>query len=282
MVLNKYINNYACSGEIDGQTGERTGIGTIAHEFSHVIGLPDLYDIDYGQNYKDYMTPDTWHIMDAGSYNNNGNTPPNYTIYDKYFLGWKTPVNPGNEPQLLTLQPAGTKEYNAYQITTGNTLLPYTSTTTAYYIENRQQEGWDEHLPGHGMMLTKVQYNYNRWFQNIVNNSSSKMGVDLIEAKSNSDNQGKATDLFPAGARLYVGIEDHAIESIEEVDGVIKFKYKGGIEDPGTAVDNTDLSHEIMAVYNILGQKQTTTSITELTTGTYIVVTPTGNHKIVR
>jgi hypothetical protein len=108
------------------------------------------------------------------------------------------------------------------------------------------------------------------------------MGVDLIEAKSNSDNQGKATDLFPAGARLYVGIEDHAIESIEEVDGVIKFKYKGGIEDPETAVDNTDLSQEIMAVYNILGQKQTTTNIGDLTTGTYIVVTPQGSHKIVR
>jgi hypothetical protein len=154
--------------------------------------------------------------------------------------------------------------------------------TTFYMIENRQQEGWDEHLPGHGMMLTKIQYNYNRWFQNTVNNSSSKMGVDLIEAKSNSDNQGKATDLFPAGARLYVGIEDHAIESIEEVDGVIKFKYKGGIEDPETAVDNTDLSQEIMAVYNILGQKQTTTNIGDLTTGTYIVVTAQGSHKIVR
>ena len=105
------------------------------------------------------------------------------------------------------------------------------------------------------------------------------MGVDLIEAKSNSDNQGKATDLFPAGARLYVGIEDHAIESIEEVDGVIKFKYKGGVE---TAIEDVEKTANIIAIYNILGQKQTTTDIEMLTTGTYIVVTSSGSYKMVR
>ena len=275
----KTVDLYACGNELDFFSKKHTGIGTFCHEFSHVLGLPDLYVT----NTATHPTLNEWDIMDYGPYNNDGNTPPSFSAYERFFMGWLQPrliVDPENVVlnELQTSNEAllisTTDQHNLI----GNDPNP----TTFYMIENRQQEGWDEHLPGHGMMLTKVQYNYNRWFQNIVNNSSSKMGVDLIEAKSNSDNQGKATDLFPAGARLYVGIEDHAIESIEEVDGVIKFKYKGGIEDPGTAVDNTILSQEIMAVYNILGQKQTTTDITELTTGTYIVVTPTGNHKIVR
>jgi hypothetical protein len=151
--------------------------------------------------------------------------------------------------------------------------------TTFYMLENRQQEGWDEYLPGHGLMLTKIQYNYNRWYQNTVNNSSSKMGVDLVEANGKASNSGKATDLFPAGASQYLGIEDHTIETIEEVDGVIKFKYKGGIE---TAIEDVEKTADIIAIYNILGQKQTTTDIEVLTTGTYIVVTSSGSYKIVR
>ena len=108
------------------------------------------------------------------------------------------------------------------------------------------------------------------------------MGVDLIEANGKASNSGKATDLFPAGARLYVGIEDHAIESIEEVNGVIKFKYKGGVEDTENAVENTAVEEEVIAIYNILGQKQTTTNIDELSRGTYVIMTAKGSKKIVR
>ena len=275
----KTVDLYACGNELDFFSKTHTGIGTFCHEFSHVLGLPDLYVT----NTATHPTLNEWDIMDYGPYNNDGNTPPSFSAYERFFMGWLQPrliVDPENVVlnELQTSNEAllisTTDQHNLI----GNDPNP----TTFYMIENRQQEGWDEHLPGHGMMLTKVQYNYNRWFQNIVNNSSSKMGVDLIEAKSNSDNQGKATDLFPAGARLYVGIEDHAIESIEEVDGVIKFKYKGGVENPDTAIEDVEKTADIIAIYNILGQKQTTTDIEVLTTGTYIVVTSSGSYKMVR
>ena len=108
------------------------------------------------------------------------------------------------------------------------------------------------------------------------------MGVDLIEANGKASNSGKATDLFPAGASKYLGITNHAIEGIEEVDGVIKFKYKGGVEDTETAVENTAVEEEVIAIYNILGQKQTTTNIDELSRGTYVIMTAKGSKKIVR
>lgn len=275
----KTVDLYACGNELDYYSKKHTGIGTFCHEFSHVLGLPDLYVT----NTASHTTMNEWDIMDYGPYNNEGNTPPTFSAYERFFMGWLQPrliVDPENV-ELKELQESNkallissTDQHNLI----GNNPDP----TTFYIVENRQLKGWDEHLPGHGMMLTKIQYSYNRWYQNTVNNSSSKMGVDLVEANGKATNQGKATDLFPAGGSQYLGIAEHAIEEIEETDGVITFKYKGGVEDPGTAVDNTILNQEVIAIYNILGQKQLTTNIEELSRGTYIVKTAFGSKKIVR
>ena len=275
----KIVDLYACGNELDYYSKKHTGIGTFCHEFSHVLGLPDLYVT----NNASHNTLNEWDIMDYGPYNNEGNTPPAYSAYERFFMGWLQPrliVNPENV-ELKDLQEnnealliSSTDQHNLI----GNDPDP----TTFYLVENRQQKGWDEHLPGHGLMLTKIQYNYNRWYQNSVNNTSSKMGVDLIEANGKASNSGKATDLFPAGASKYLGITNHAIEGIEEVDGVIKFKYKGGVEDTETAVENTAVEEEVIAIYNILGQKQTTTNIDELSRGTYVIMTAKGSKKIVR
>lgn len=294
----KTVDLYACGNELDFYSKKHTGIGTFCHEFSHVLGLPDLYVT----NTSSHTTMNEWDIMDYGPYNNEGNTPPSFSAYERFFMGWLQPrlITEPENIQLNDLQTSNeallistTDEHNLI----GNDPDP----TTFYIVENRQQKSWDEHLPGHGMMLTKIQYSYSRWSQNTVNNSSSKMGVDLIEANGKTSNQGKATDLFPAGASQYLAIADHAIEAIEEENGVIKFKYKGGVEgeddnegnenegnedegneDEESALDNINSNKEIIAIYNILGQKQFTTNIADLTQGTYIIVTATGSQKIVR
>ena len=294
----KTVDLYACGNELDFYSKKHTGIGTFCHEFSHVLGLPDLYVT----NTSSHTTMNEWDIMDYGPYNNEGNTPPSFSAYERFFMGWLQPrlITEPENIQLNDLQTSNeallistTDEHNLI----GNNPDP----TTFYIVENRQQKSWDEHLPGHGMMLTKIQYSYSRWAQNTVNNSSSKMGVDLIEANGKTSNQGKATDLFPAGASQYLAIADHAIEAIEEENGVIKFKYKGGVEgeddnegnenegnedegneDEESALDNINSHKEILAIYNILGQKQFTTNIEDLTQGTYIIVTATGSQKIVR
>ena len=275
----KVVDLYACCNELDYHSKKHTGIGTFCHEFSHVLGLPDLYVT----NNESHTTMNEWDIMDYGPYNNEGNTPPTFSAYERFFMGWLQPrlitepenvvlkdLQESNEALLIS----STDQHNLI----GNDPNP----TTFYMVENRQQNGWDEHLPGHGMMLTKIQYSYNRWYQNTVNNSSSKMGVDLIEAKANTTDQGKATDLFPAGATKYMDIDGHVIEKITEVDGVITFKYKGGVEEAETAVENAVVQEEVIAIYNILGQKQMTTNIEELSRGTYVVETTVGNKKIVR
>ena len=249
----KYINNYACSGELNGQSGARTGIGTIAHEFGHVIGLPDLYDIDYGQNYEDEATPGAWHIMDGGSYNNDGKTPPNYTIYDKYFLGWKTPTNPGNTPQTLTLQAAGTDGYNAYQITSGNDLLTANNTNTVYYIENRQQSGWDKHLPGHGLVIWKIKYSQSVWNDNGPNATPGTIRYAVVSASGATTKIGTASDPFPGTQRKteWRGVNGKPLLNITEKNGIISLSY---IEEVDENICSYEVAYENATVSSESGE----------------------------
>lgn len=236
MFDDRYIYQYACSGELDGPTGKRAGIGTIAHEFSHVIGLPDLYDIDYGQNYEDEMTPGVWHLMDHGSYNNDGRTPPSYSIYDKYFLGWLTPENPGNTPQELTLA-----ANEGYQIASSNSQLSATSTNTVYYIENRQQSGWDAHLPGHGMLIWKVTYNQTAWDNNGPNDENGNLRYALLSASGQTTKIGTAADPFPGTKKKteWRGVTGKPLLNITEKGGIITFNY---IE----VVDESQCNYEVL------------------------------------
>ena len=246
----KYINNYACSGEIDGQTGARAGIGTIVHEYSHVIGLPDLYDIDYGQNYEDEATPGAWHVMDGGSYNNDGNTPPNYTIYDKYFLGWKTPTNLGATAQNLSLKAAGTDGYNAYQITSDNSLLAATNTTTAYYIENRQQSGWDAHVPGHGLVIWKIMYSQSVWKANGPNATPGTIRYAVVSASGATTGIGTAADPFPGTQRKteWRDVNGKPLLNITEKNGIISLSYIEEVDESictyKVIADNATISSE--------------------------------------
>ena len=295
----KVIDLYACGNELDFYTKHHTGIGTFCHEFSHVLGLPDLYETN--DNPHDQKTLGDWSVLDYGPYCNDGNTPPTYSAYERFFMGWLVP-RLITEPENVVLENLN-KSQEALLISSSdqhNLIGNDPDPTTFYLLENRQQTGWDEYLPGHGLMLTKIQYNYKKWFDNTVNNTAKSMGVDLIEAdgkapqydanRPSNGYMGKAKDLFPAGATEYTQIIDHPIEEITEQDGVIYFKYKGGVTDSippvdedtiPTRVDNIVCYGEIVGIYNILGQQVTTKNIEELPEGTYIVRRKEGTQKII-
>lgn len=232
MLDGKRLNKYACSGEIEYYSETHDGIGTFCHEFGHVLGLRDHYNTEGGNN----KTLGYWDAMDAGPYNNEGNTPPLFSAYEQFFLGWLTPVviSDTGDYSLNAL----TQEQTAYLICSGGThnlVGNDPNPTTFYMLENRQQDGWDAYLPGHGMLLTKIQYSFSKWDSNKINNDASSMGYDLIEAdgratsSGNSDDKyGKAGDVFPAGATYYSGIQGYPIQDIAEQNGVITFRIGSG------------------------------------------------------
>lgn len=273
----KYLDNYAMSNELDYTSDALTGIGTLCHEFGHVIGLPDFYETSYGSNYKNAVTPNDWDVMDGGAYNGSGHCPPNYSPWEKYFFGWHTPINLGNEGQNLTLYANGTENYQAYQITSDGTQQSATSTTECYYIENRQQTGWDEGLPHHGMLIWKVKYNATAWSNNAPNNddtsgsplytvvsaSGTKIGTHLNSSETAYEYDGPKNP-FPGSAKVISKtVAGKDLKSIKESNNLITLIY---IEEPVIPVDPFDI------VYMANGEEYDT-----VTTTTGKVVLPTTN-----
>lgn len=167
----KRVQSYAMSNELSGSS--LAGIGIICHEYGHVIGLPDHYDTDYSTNYEDRLTPNEWDVMDGGSYNGGIHCPPNYNAWEKAFCGWYTPENLGNEGRNVEMKPIGTEGYSAYQINSSGKQQTVTTNGLNYYIECRQQKGWDTYLPAAGMLIWQVNYNKTMWGNNAPNLTSN-------------------------------------------------------------------------------------------------------------
>ena len=240
----KKLDNYAMSGEMSGTS--LSGIGTLCHEFGHVMGLPDLYDTNYGTNYENCLTPNDWNIMDGGSYNGDGHCPPNYDPWEKEFFGWHTTVNLGNEGQNVTLYANGTQNYQAYQITTSGSYMNPTTSGLRYYIENRQAVGWDAPLTGHGMLIWKVNFNASKWEANEPNNTANNPYYTIISATGtqigwNSDTRvdNCPKNPFPGSGNKtsYTGITGKPLLNIAEANQVVTLTY---IETP--SVDPFDVN----------------------------------------
>lgn len=152
----KTIGKYACSAEVKYADKRREGIGVMCHEFSHVLGLADYYIGDY--------SPGDYSLMATGSYNNWGNTPPNWSCYDKYSVGWLTPV--------IQRQRFGMLSHDTcYMVVPGDTLpaLRAQCPDTCYYLEYRTQSGWDSFLPSGGELVWRVIYDSLDWVKDEVN-----------------------------------------------------------------------------------------------------------------
>ena len=221
----KWVNHYCCLNELEGT--RRCGIGTFCHEFSHVMGLPDFYSTQEGSTHR---TLGSWDIMDYGPYNNHGNTPPNYSAYERWFMGWYTPFQI-TEASSIILPPLHDSRMACYMTATGaeirNILTP--SPSTFYMLENRQREGWDAYLKGSGLMITKIQWSRVKWETNSVNNYSSNMGVDIIEAKSNTSQYlDKSSDLYPAGSAEFTDVIRYQVTNIRKDENLICFEVNGG------------------------------------------------------
>lgn len=230
------INTYGCSSELMGDYYDDAmdGIGTACHEFSHCLGLPDLYDTEYGGGYG----MSSWGLMDSGSYNGDGCTPAGYNSYERWVSGWLQPTELKSAADIEDMKPLS-DEPQAYVIYNEKTPTEY------YLLENRQLKGTDVGLPGHGMLVLHVDYSEKAWEENTVNNVKTHQRLSVIAADNKytdatiegdafpgtsgnnelTDTSKPAATLFNANAdgRKYMGkpITDIA----ESEDGLISFSF---------------------------------------------------------
>ena len=233
----KTVTYFSAVPELQGTT-KRDGIGTLIHEFAHILGLPNLCTTNGGF----YKTLGDWDVMDHGSYNNNANTPAALSAYERFYLGWVEPILLDG-PMNVRLRDLNTSGDCAIITSSGQSNLSGISPDPRefYILENRQQTGWDEFLPGHGLMLTKIDYVKNKWESDEVNNIENHPCVDLIEAdgsrphykadKPDNGYFGKQGDLFPVGATEYKMFSNKMeFSSVKEQGDVILFDFNGGVD----------------------------------------------------
>ncbi len=218
---NVNIGNYSCSNEINGTvtTPQPAGIGTFVHEFGHVLGLADHYDVGYGTATFD---PGKFDTMATGSYNNNGNTPPAFSAYERACLGWTDLVNFPSDTDILGVLPDLKDSNKAFRVSVDGT-----KGNEFFVLENRQQKGWDAYLPGHGMLLWHIDYDKDAWTNDEVNITGSHQRVDIVEADNKRTEATRAGDPFPGTSNVTRWqLTSWADENVLELDDI---EEKGGI-----------------------------------------------------
>ncbi len=234
---NKIIFDYACTSELRSSSGSNMcGIGTFAHEFGHVLGLVDYYHTSENKKTLEY-----WTIMDAGAYLNQGRTPPSYSAYDRFFLGWLAPTEL-KAPQNVSLEPLLSSNKAFLISQNGNHNLNGANPVSSefFLVENRQKTGFDTYLPAAGMLIWHIDYNASAWNSNSPNNytgttqtTSSHMRVYLQPLSGNTTTPGTAFTTGSFIPTLWNGTNiNKPITSIAVTNGVVDFRFMGGGEVP--------------------------------------------------
>lgn len=222
------VGNYTCSNEINGTliTPQPAGIGTFVHEFGHVLGLADHYDVNYGMT---TFAPGSFDTMAQASYNNNGNTPAAFSAYERACLGWLDLTVLKNGVDSLNVLPDLNDSNKAYVVPVGGT-----NDEEYFIMENRQKKGWDAFIPGHGMLLWHIDYDAKAWEKNELNITGTHQRVDIVEADNKLTDNTRAGDPFPGTSNVtqcnltsWAGGKVMSLDDIEEKDGIINLMLGG-------------------------------------------------------
>ena len=183
------IWNYACSNELisGGDAPVLDGIGTACHEFSHTLGLADIYNTQGG---KDFVGK--WDVMSIGSYIGkkwgDGTHPMAYSAFERWQLGWLEP-KALNEVTTITEMKALEEEPEAY------VLYNEGNTNEYYLLENRQLPKWGSPFDAHGLLVTHIDYDKGAWNNNTVNTDIYHQRYSVVGASGEFTES--IDDLFP-------------------------------------------------------------------------------------
>jgi immune inhibitor A len=192
------LYNYTMQPEESGTSRTISPIGVFCHEYGHVLGLPDLYDIDY--------TPVTskglgsWSLMAMGSYNNNSRTPAHLDAYCKIAAGFVTPIDVH----------ANMVDVSFPQVETNPVIYRVWAMgiyqTQYFLVENRRQVGFDKYIPWSGLLIYHVDDNAGDAWGNNVDVTHYHVALEqadgLRQLEYTANNYGDAGDPWPGYANI--------------------------------------------------------------------------------
>jgi M6 family metalloprotease-like protein len=202
---------FVCPEEAGGGDGNGSirPMGVFAHEFGHVLGLPDLYDRTddtEGPDFEDSEGIGEWCLMGSGSWGGDGahsETPAHMSAWCKMQLGWVIPVEIVEQTNNISIKQIETNA-DVYIIWEDPYYL-----SRYFLVENRQKTGFDKYLNGDGLLVYHVDENRSwgaaAWSIGFANDDETHKLVDLEEADGlanldNSINRGDSGDPYPGSS----------------------------------------------------------------------------------
>lgn len=218
------------------------GVGVFCHEFGHVLGLPDLYDLDHSSS-----GIGNFGLMSKGAWLDHEHHPANLCAWARTLHDWAEPEV--IESGAYSLEAADESD-RIYRI---NTADP----NEYFLLENKQPVGNDAFLPASGLAIWHIDESRTNLYpgSNTVNMDENHKGVDLEEADGlfqldTGPFNGDAGDLYPGStgatrfdaasapsAHMIDGTAtDIEVTNIREVDGIVYFRLNDPVSCSITAV----------------------------------------------
>lgn len=151
----KEVRWYTMSGELspvkikDSTIPVVNGLGVICHEFSHSLGLPDMYPTEKSA-YLDNQEMEYWDLMDGGEYTHAGFCPTAYTAFEKEQMEWQVDIKTLDSDASVTMTTSTERGGTAYKIVNPQNDKEY------LMLEYIQRKGWNKHLFGNGLLVYHV------------------------------------------------------------------------------------------------------------------------------
>lgn len=145
-------------------------IAVMCHELGHLVGLPDLYQggrTQWGVGY--------WGLMGYGAWGAGGNTPwsPSHMeAWSKVEAGFVTPTVITRNTYDLRI-PAVQTDPVIYKVWQDGRHCD-----TCFYLENRQQKGFDTPLPGAGLAIWHFDPAAGAWYDRVDMEEDSTFHLD--------------------------------------------------------------------------------------------------------
>lgn len=210
----KEVRWYTMSGELspvkikDSTIPVVNGLGVICHEFSHSLGLPDMYPTATSA-YLDNQEMEYWDLMDGGEYTYNGFCPTAYTAFEKEQMGWPVDIKPLDSDASVTMTKSTEQGGTAYKI-----VNPQNDKEEYLMLEYIQQKGWNQYLFGNGLLVYHVCLpSETLYLGTHLNNAPGYPGMAVVPAdgaclssyiEANKKDYGNSLkgDLFPGTGNL--------------------------------------------------------------------------------
>ena len=259
----KSIHRYGVSNELAGDENKTkgkekiNGIGLFCHEFSHTLGLPDIYAIDKKAKNQNDQGMEFWDLMDGGTEVRGGRVPASYLAWEREVMGWMKIDELKDSCNIKNLKSIdnGGKAYKIVNPKNSNEYIVLQSIQKGPWYQ-----GWRDGTYGKGLLAYRISYLSNKVnVFDFPNNVKGKprvipipadgkiLAADSAKGSITTYTQQLNGDLYPynridyiSGFKMFDGsILEKSIVNIKENDGgdsnnnYVNFEFKNGLVPTG-------------------------------------------------